>query len=137
MKENANLDVSIKALKSLLMQRGYDYEYFPDDHSVVFIDGMGTVHECWPAGSADDLVNVAIAVTPEEALSVKDLNGIIAENARLRELLAGACKDLDACQRVIASSNQWGYGKGYLERLWELQEAMKELGMEVGLDECE
>ena len=56
---------------------------------------------------------------------------LAAENAKLRELIAGAYKDMDAWQRVIASSDQWGYGKGCLERLCRLQDAMRELGMEV------
>lgn len=84
MEEYDNIDVSIEVLKSLLKQRGYDYEYFPDDHSVVFIDGMGTVRECWPAGTDNTVVNVAIAITPEEVLSVDDLSGVIAENAKLK-----------------------------------------------------
>lgn len=53
------------------------------------------------------------------------------ENAKLRELLAGAFEDMDAWQKVIAGSNEWGYGKGCLDRLCKLRDAMQELGMEV------
>ena len=60
-----------------------------------------------------------------------------AENAKLLELVSGAYKDMDAWQLVIASSDQWGYGKGCLERLWRLRDAMRELGIEVKLDEHE
>lgn len=54
-----------------------------------------------------------------------------AENAKLRELLVGAFEDMDAWQKVIAGSNEWGYGKGCLDRLCKLRDAMQELGMEV------
>ena len=53
------------------------------------------------------------------------------ENAKLRELLVGAFEDMDAWQKVIAGSNEWGYGKGCLDRLCKLRDAMQELGMEV------
>ena len=54
-----------------------------------------------------------------------------AENAKLRELLVGAFEDMDAWQKVIAGSNEWGYGKGCLDHLCKLRDAMQELGMEV------
>ena len=54
-----------------------------------------------------------------------------AENAKLRKLLIGAYEDMDAWQKVIASSDQWGYGKGCLDRLCELRDSMRELGIEV------
>lgn len=53
------------------------------------------------------------------------------ENAKLRELLVGAFEDMDAWQKVIAGSNEWGYGKGCLDHLCKLRDAMQELGMEV------
>ena len=53
------------------------------------------------------------------------------ENAKLREMLVGAFEDMDAWQKVIAGSNEWGYGKGCLDRLCKLKDAMQELGMEV------
>lgn len=59
------------------------------------------------------------------------INALDDENAKLRELLVGAFKDMDAWQRIIAGSNEWGYGKGCLDRLCELRDAMQELGMEV------
>jgi hypothetical protein len=53
------------------------------------------------------------------------------ENAELRKLLVGAYKDMDEWQKVIASSDQWGYGKGCLDSLCELRDAMRELRVEV------
>lgn len=53
------------------------------------------------------------------------------ENAKLRELLVGAFEDMDAWQKVIAGSNEWGYGKGCLDQLCKLRDAMQELGMRV------
>lgn len=53
------------------------------------------------------------------------------ENAKLRELLVGAFEDMNAWQMVIAGSNEWGYGKGCLDSLCKLRDAMRELGMEV------
>ena len=57
-----------------------------------------------------------------------------AENAKLRELLAGAFEDMVAWQRVIACSNEWGYGRGCREQLFELRDAMRDLGVEVDFD---
>ena len=54
-----------------------------------------------------------------------------AENEQLRKLLVGAFKDMGAWQMVIASSDQWGYGKGCLDILCKLRDAMRELGMDV------
>ena len=73
--------------------------------------------------------------TVEEDIQMlqKDNARLKAENTKLRELLIRTFGDMDTCQRIIASSNQWGYGKGYLDRLCELRDAMKELGIEVEL----
>lgn len=54
---------------------------------------------------------------------------LVRENAKLRELLASAYKDMDAWQMLIANSDQWGYGKGCLEQLCKLRDAMRELGI--------
>lgn len=62
---------------------------------------------------------------------IEDGKAVRAENAKLRELLVGAFEDMDAWQKVIAGSNEWGYGKGCLDRLCELRDAMQELGMKV------
>lgn len=56
------------------------------------------------------------------------------ENESLRELLAGAFEDMVAWQRVIACSNEWGYGRGCREQLFELRDAMRDLGVEVDFD---
>lgn len=59
------------------------------------------------------------------------IESLESENDKLRELLIDAYKDMDAWQMVIANSDQWGYGKGCLERLYKLREAMRELGVEL------
>lgn len=59
------------------------------------------------------------------------LDQLKTENEQLRKLLVGAVESMDAWQLVIASSDQWGYGMGCLERLCELRDAMRELGMAV------
>lgn len=61
----------------------------------------------------------------------REMERLEAENAKLRELLVGAFEDMNAWQKVIAYSNEWGYGKGCLDRLCKLRDAMQELGMEV------
>ena len=61
----------------------------------------------------------------------REVDQLQAENAKLRELLVGAFEDMDAWQRGIAGSNEWGYGKGCLDHLCKLRDAMQELGMEV------
>ena len=67
---------------------------------------------------------------------IEDGKAVRAENAKLRELLIDAYKDMDAWQMVIANSDQWGYGKGCLEQLCKLREAMRKLGVEeIGGDE--
>lgn len=59
------------------------------------------------------------------------INDLKTENEQLRKLLVSAFENMDAWQRVIADSDQWGYGKGCLDRLCELRDAMRELGMKV------
>lgn len=54
------------------------------------------------------------------------------ENDRLKELIVGAYKTMDAWQLTIANgSDTWGYGKGCLEQLDKLRDDMRELGVEV------
>lgn len=74
----------IDRLAELLAERGIEF-CVGDRTSLVFMDGVGNLHECWMAGAEENLVNVCITITPEQALSVRDLNGIISENAKLRE----------------------------------------------------
>jgi hypothetical protein len=74
------------------------------------------------------------AISEEESVSLDYAQAITSlriDNSKLRQLLIGAYKDMDAWQMVIANSDQWGYGKGCLERLCELREAMRKLGIEV------
>ena len=77
----------------------------------------------------DYLAKSPSVVYPEDVLAY--LLAIEAENAKLRELLVGAFEDMNAWQMVIAGSNEWGYGKGCLDSLCKLRDAMRELGMEV------
>lgn len=53
------------------------------------------------------------------------------ENVKLRELVRVILSDMDAWQMVIASGDT-GYGKGCLERLYDLRDQAHELGVEVG-----
>jgi len=69
--------------------------------------------------------------TPMHVWVLLDAADMLDENAKLRELLVGAFEDMDAWQKVIAGSNEWGYGKGCLDCLCKLRDAMQELGMEV------
>lgn len=91
MEEDNCAQTALEVMADLLKERGYDYSYAPEleGTSLIYRDKAGNYHECWGAGSSE-LVNVPIAVTPEQALSVDDLNGIIAENAKLREEIAKA-----------------------------------------------
>ena len=75
----------IDKLAELLIARGIEF-YVMDECSLLFVDGKGNLHECSRAGT-EDLVNVMVVTTPEEALSVTDLNGVITDNAKLRELI--------------------------------------------------
>lgn len=70
-------------------------------------------------------------LTPAQAVEATLGSDLEAENVKLRELLVGAFEDMNAWQKVIAGSNEWGYGKGCLDRLCKLRDAMQELGMEV------
>ena len=53
------------------------------------------------------------------------------EYDRMRELLVQAYNTLVAWQQVIANSDEWGYGKGCLEQIWYLRDALSERGIEV------
>lgn len=54
------------------------------------------------------------------------------EYDRMRELLVQTYDTLVAWQQVIANSDDvWGYGKGCLEQIWDLRDALSELGIEV------
>jgi len=83
MDEDYKMVYGIDKLAKLLAERGIEF-CVNDEASLLFTDASGNPHECWMAGAEENLVNVMIAVTPEQATSVPDLNGIIAENAKLR-----------------------------------------------------
>jgi hypothetical protein len=97
MEEDNCAQNALDVMADLLKERGYEYSYAPEleGTSLFYIDKAGNYHECWRAGSSE-LVNVPITVTPEQALSVDDLNGIIDENAKLR----GQMKQLVTLLRV-------------------------------------
>lgn len=82
--EEDEMTYGIDRLAELLAERGIEF-CVGDRTSLVFMDGVGNLHECWMAGAEENLVNVCITITPEQALSVRDLNGIVSENAKLRE----------------------------------------------------
>ena len=83
MDENCNMVCGIDKLAELLIERGIEF-CVNDEVSLAFKDDVGNLHECWMAGADENRVNALIVVTPEQLLSVPDLNGIIAENAKLR-----------------------------------------------------
>lgn len=89
MEEDNCAQTALDVMADMLKERGYDYSYAPEleGTSLIYRDKAGNYHDCWGAGSSE-LVNVPITVTPEQALSVDDLNGIIDENAKLRERIA-------------------------------------------------
>lgn len=86
MDEDYNMVCGIDKLAELLIERGIEF-CVNDEVSLAFKDDVGNLHECWMAGADENRVNALIVVTPEQLLSVPDLNGIIAENAKLRELV--------------------------------------------------
>ena len=86
MDENCNMVCGIDKLAELLIERGIEFSVI-DEVSLVFKDGLGNLHECWMAGADENRVNALIVVTPEQLPSVPDLNGIIAENERLKALV--------------------------------------------------
>lgn len=97
MDEDYNMVYGIDKLAELLIERGIEF-YVNDGTSLFFMDGSGNPHECWMAGAEENLVNVMIVVTPEQALSVPDLNGVISENERLRKILQeGVSDQLSTC----------------------------------------
>ena len=92
MEEDNCAQTALDVMADLLKERGYDYSYAQEleGSSLFYIDKAGNYHDCWGAGSSE-LVNVPIAVTPEQALSVDDLNGIIDENATLERGIDELC----------------------------------------------
>lgn len=65
-----------------------------------------------------------------EAVPKVTLDKLRAENAKLCELVRVILSDMDAWQMVIANGDT-GYGKGCLERLYDLRDQAHELGVEV------
>ena len=92
MEEDNCAQTALEVMADMLKERGYDYSYAPEleGTSLIYRDKAGNYHDCWGAGSSE-LVNVPIAVTPEQALSVDDLNGIIDENATLERRIDELC----------------------------------------------
>lgn len=84
MDEDYNMVYGIDKLAELLIERGIEF-YVKDEVSLAFKDDVGNWHECWMAGADENRVNALIVVTPEQLLSVPDLNGVISENAKLRD----------------------------------------------------
>jgi len=91
MDEDYGRTYGIDKLAELLIERGIEF-CVEDGTSLLFMDGSGSPHECWMAGAEENLVNVMIVVTPEQAVSVPDLNGVINENEKLRIALKALIK---------------------------------------------
>ena len=126
MDEDYSMVYGIDKLAELLIERGIEF-YVKDEVSLVYKDDVGNWHECWMAGADENRVNALIVVTPEQLLSVPDLNGIISENERLRKILQERVNDtLDTC------GDCWG---GPCEDcdcwLTECMDELRELGIEA------
>ena len=107
MDEDYSMVYGIDKLAELLIERGIEF-CVNDGTSLFFMDGSGNPHECWMAGAEENLVNALIVVTPEQLLSVPDLNGIIAENFKLRELaqeMYGFVKDVCELRPDVLMAN--------------------------------
>ena len=92
MPEDENAIYGIDTLADILDAYEIEHDMNEEDHSLVFVDGAGSPHECWAAGAEPNLVNVVITIAPEQVLSVGDLNGVIAENEKLRVALKALIK---------------------------------------------
>lgn len=87
MDDELTIESGLDVLIALLDERGVEhYEYVsPECEVTVYEDKAGKAHECWDGGT-NGIVNVVISITPSEMLSVDDLNGVVRENEKLREL---------------------------------------------------
>lgn len=153
--EEYEMTYGIDRLAELLAERGIEF-CVGDRTSLVFMDGVGNLHECWMAGAEENLVNVCITITPEQALSVRDLNGIVSENAKLRESVRNllTCVKHEECEESCPNYEpmytDYGYEKNgstvveseYLgcctvglencnSMLFDTDEYLRELGIEV------
>lgn len=144
MDEDYNMVCGIDKLAELLIERGIEF-CVNDEFSLTFKDNVGNLHECWMAGVDENRVNALIVVTPEQLLSVPDLNSIIAENAKLRSELESVGTaaylygrgDLQAENaRLRELVRQWyphmlkRVGRDALEQ-WGQMDVVRELGIEV------
>jgi hypothetical protein len=131
MDEDCGKTYGIEKLAELLIERGIEF-FVKDEVSLAFKDDVGNWHECWMAGADENRVNALIVVTPEQLLSVPDLNGIIAENAKLRELCADMWRDIpktESCGWDMSANICTGYDECHGEcALWY---RMHDLGIEA------
>jgi hypothetical protein len=131
MDEDYSMVYGIDKLAELLIERGIEF-YVKDETSLFFMDGSGNPHECWMAGAEENLVNALIVVTPEQLLSVPDLNGIITENERLRELCVDMWQRIpktESCGWDMSANICTGYDECHGEcALWY---RMHDLGIEA------
>lgn len=123
MGEDYGKTYGIEKLAELLIERGIEFSVM-DETSLVYMDGVGNLHECWMAGTDENHVNALIVVTPEQLLSVPDINGIITENVKLRELVRIAVKYCDSgtCDGCPIQFESGGCPYSYMAR---------DLGIEV------
>jgi hypothetical protein len=124
MDDELTAESGLDALIALLDERGIEhYECVASEcEATVYEDMAGNAHECWEGGESG-VVNVVIAVTPEDALSVDDLNGVIRENAKLREL----CVEMWAV--ILDRNTWWDWNSEDTKRFARL---LIELGVELG-----
>ena len=136
MNEDYGKTYGIDKLAELLIERGIEF-CVKDGTSLFFVDGSGNPHECWMAGAEENLVNALIVVTPEQLLSVPDLNGIIAENEKLRHENDKLRTENERLRKLLNNSLDC-IDYGNCESCYcyfggcTLRSAMRELGIEVG-----
>ena len=136
MDDELTAESGLDALTALLDERGIEhYECVASEcEATVYEDKAGNAHECWEGGESG-VVNVVIAVTPEDALSVDDLNGVIYENAKLRELARMnwfiALSEREALRIHGVDPDDGAYITALDETIDEARATMQELGIEV------
>ncbi len=110
-------------LIELLDQNGMEHSDVYEDtfRSMAFFDRAGSPHECWPAGS-HELVNVVVAMTPENAVSF-DIDGVFDENAKLRTLLEESLMD------TREYAEKYGVDPSYDSVNEHLDSRLRELGI--------
>ena len=93
----------------------------------IFVDASGNPHECWEAGPGH--INVAVAMTPEQAVRIMD---VMTANARLRELCEGMLVCYESCNEHLDTRTDCPlYDDGEPFRCKKTR-LLRELGIKVG-----